>query len=149
MWLRGEERDDARVEQNSANPIFLKIGRFSNPALLSSGRAWESDIELTGKPRNIDLNTTNHHHHLHHPRHHLLASARVLVTERLEMNLTLSLYWPGSVRGCKKYWAGESYITRGEGEGRGGVNPTLGCNGISQYHKVTIANPQQFRYILL
>ena len=91
VWLRGEERDDARVEQSSANPIFLKIGRFSSPALVSSGRAWESDIELTGKPRNIDLNTTNHHHHYHHPHHHLLASARVLVTERLEMNLTLSL----------------------------------------------------------
>ena len=51
-----------------------------------------------------------------------------------------------SVRGCKKYCAGRANITGG---GAGGVNPTLGCNGISEYHKVTIANPQQFRYILL
>ena len=54
----------------------------------------------------------------------------------------------GSVWGCKKYCAGPGNITRGRGR-RGGVNPTLGCNGISEYHKVTIANPQQFRYILL
>ena len=77
----------------SANPTFLKIGFFSSRALVSSWRAWESEIELTRKPRNIDPQ-------YHQPPPLPTTSTSIswpastpagspLVTERLEMDLTL------------------------------------------------------------
>ena len=124
-------------------PDILKIGIFSSPALMSSERGSEIlcspgrlqeiliSIPATTETRASSSITW------------WMSSLPASLSEGLEMNLTLSVR--GQCGGVKSIVAGWVALQGG----RRGVNPTLGCNGISQYHKVTIANPRQFRYILL